>query len=149
MQIIHCGITYECAVAVKCTNDKYIKLYDANGVEIAAFHNISDFSDYTISGGSFVAPCDCATPISLSGFAIGGRTIAKSDWILANDGRYAYEINNNLISGNVTTCNILLFFAEGTELEYKATQEEGKIILYTSNAPQNDIVLNSIQILRA
>lgn len=147
MNVTHCGTTYECAVAVKCEDDKYIKLYDENGVEIAAFNNISDFSDYSITGGSFIAPCDCEKPIVLQTYVIGGKTIKKSDWILSN-GKYHYEIANDLISGNTTTCDILIIFAEGTEFEYKATQEAGKITFYVDATPNVDIVIDSIQITR-
>ena len=149
MQVIHCGVTYECSVAVKCECDKYIKLYDENGVEIAAFHHISDFSDYTISGGSFTAPGDCAAPIMLTTYVIGGRTITADDWILSDDGtKYNYEIANKLISGNPKTCDILLLFATGTELKYTASQEDGKLILSTDAAPLYDVVINSIQITK-
>ena len=147
MIVTHSNVTYECDVAVKCENDNYIKLYK-NGEEIAAFYNISDFTDYSISGGSFIDPCDCANPISLKTYAVKGCTIAPGNWINADDGRYYYEIENSLISGNTTTCNILLFFAAGTEFTYDATQEEGKIILYKNVKPDVDIVIDSIQITR-
>ena len=148
MNVIHCGTTYVCAVAVKCESDKYIKLYDENGTEIAAFHGISDFSEYETSGGSFVDPCACTMPIALSAYSIGGRTITTNDWILGEDNRYHYEIENDLISANVTTCNILILFAPGTELEYEATQEAGKLTLYTDAAPLDDIVIDSVQVTR-
>lgn len=149
MNVIHSGITYECHVAVKCENDKYIKLYDANGVEIVSFHNISDFSDYTISGGSFVEPCDCTLPIKVSKYVIGGRTITTNNWTLSDDGKYIYEIESDVISGNATTCDILLLFAKGTSLSYEATQEDGKLTLSCVVAPTSDIVIDSIQITRA
>lgn len=149
MQLIHSGVTYQCDVAVKCEYDKYIKLYDSNGVEIASFNNISDFSQYTLSGGSFVAPCDCKMPIMLSTFSIGGRTIKPGEWILSDSGQYCYEIESDLISANATTCNISLMFAAGTSLIYKATQESGKIVLSTDSAPVVDIVIDSILITRA
>lgn len=149
MQLIHSGTTYECAVAVKCADDKYIKLYDENGAEIASFYNISDFSEYTISGGYFVAPCDCNMPIPLSMYSIGGRTIKPSDWMLSDTGLYFYEIESSLISSNKTTCNIMLFFASGTELNYDAAQISGKIVLYISEIPENDVVIESIHITRA
>lgn len=149
MKVIHCQREYECAVAVKCENDKYIKLYDANGVEIASFNNISDFSKYTISGGSFVAPCDCTMPIALSVYSIGGRTISSSDWILGTDNRYYYEITSNLISSNTTTCDVLLLFAPETDLDYEATQESGKITLFVDAAPLFNVVIEKIQITRA
>lgn len=150
MKITHSGITYDCTKAVKCEYDRYIKLYDENGVEIVAFHGITDFEEYEISGGSFVDPCNGGNPIALSVYAIGGRTISTNDWILSDSGEYQFEINNSLISANKTTCNILLLFAPGTEFEYSATQEEGKIIISTGDsAPLDDIVIDGIQITRA
>lgn len=146
MRITHNNKTYECAVAVKCENDRYIKLYDAAGNEIVSFNGISDFSKYEISGGTFVDPCDCEKPIALSSYAIGGRTITTDDWILAEDNTYYYEIESNLISANTTTCNVLLLFAQGTELDYSATQEEGRIVLHTEAAPLYNVVIDSIQI---
>lgn len=149
MNVKHSGVTYECHVAVKCENDNYIKLYDENGVEIASFHDISDFSEFTISDGDFIAPCDCTMPIAQSAFSIGGRTITTNDWILSESGdSYYYEIESDLISDNTTTCNILLLFAEGTSLSYTGTQEAGKIVLSVSAAPLADIVIESIQIIR-
>lgn len=149
MKIKHCGTTYDCAVAVKCEDDNYIKLYDENGVEIVAFHNISDFSDFEISGGSFIAPCNCMMPIPLTAYSLGGRTITTDDWILSEEeNKYCYEIENNLISSNTTTCNILLLFAQGTELTYEATQGSGKVTLFVDAAPLYDVVIESIQITR-
>lgn len=147
MILTHSGETYECDVAVKCNDDKYIKLYK-NGEEIAAFHNISDFSDYVLSGGSFIAPCDCSFPIPLSVYSIGSRTIPVSAWI-ENESKYCYEIASDLISANVTTCNVFLLFASGTDLSYTATQEAGKVILYADFVPTSDVVIESIQITRA
>lgn len=147
MIVKHCGINYECEVAVKCINDNYIKLY-TDGKEIAAFYNISDFTEFEISGGSFIEPCDCGNPILLTTYVVKGCTITAEDWVTAEDGVFYYEIANALISGNSTTCNIMLFFAEGTNLVYDAEQEDGKIILYTSAAPLADVVIDSIQITR-
>lgn len=149
MKVTYCGTTYECDTAVKCENDNYIKLYDSNGVEIAAFIGIADFSEYTISGGSFIAPCNSEMPIALTAYAIGGRTISTNDWTLSEDeASYYHEIESGLISANTTTCNVMLLFAQGTELEYTATQEAGKIVLHTEAAPIDDIVIDSIQITR-
>lgn len=147
MKVTNGSATYDCNVAVKCENDRYIKLYDENGVEIISFNDIQDFSKYTISGGSFIFPCDCAMPIPLTAYSIGGRTIAPNDWV-SSSGTYTFEINNGLISGNTTTCNILLLFAAGTELKYTATQEDGKIVLSVDSKPANNIVIDSIQITR-
>lgn len=147
MQVTHSGVTYECNVAVKCETDKYIKLYDANGVEIVSFNHISDFSDYTISGGSFIPPSNCNVPIELTTYVIGGRTIAPGDWKSTN-GKYAYTISNDLISANSTTCDILLNFAKDTQLTYQATQANGEITLSVDMKPTTNIVIDSIIITR-
>lgn len=147
MKLIHFNEEYECSIAVKCESDKYIKLYDANGAEIASFDHISDFSDYTLSGGYFVPPSSCNAPIELTTYVIGGRTIAPGDWELVNE-KFAYTISNDLISANTTTCDILLIFAKDTQLTYQATQETGKIILTVDIKPTTDIVIDSIKITR-
>ena len=146
MIVTHSGTTYTCDAAVKCESDKYIKLYK-NGEEIAAFYNISDFSEYEVSGGSFSYPCAGNDPILLTTYVVKGRTISPTDWILSGN-QYYYEIEHNLFSGNEKTCNILLFFEDVTKLQYDATQEDGKITLYTNAAPLVDIVINSIQITK-
>ena len=148
MKVKYGNTTYECSVAIKCETDEYIKLYDENGVEIAAFYGISDFSQYVISGGTFTEPGENNMPIALTTYAIGGRTISTNDWILGEDNRYYYEIENEMISANVTTCNILILFAPGTDFEYEATQEAGKLTLYTDAAPLADIVIDSVQVTR-
>lgn len=149
MKVTYGNTTYECSVAVKCEADEYIKLYDENGVEIAAFYGISDFSQYVISGGSFTEPGENKMPIALTTYSIGGRTISTDNWILSEDEtEYYYEIENNLISSNITTCDILIVFADGTDLDYTATQEAGKIILHVAAAPLSDIVINSIYVTR-
>ena len=134
--------------AVGGAHTERMDLYDENGVEIAAFYGISDFSQYVISGGSFTEPGENNMPIALTTYAIGGRTITTNNWILGDDNRYYYEIENDLISANVTTCNILILFAPGTDFEYEAAQEAGKLILYTDAAPLDNIVIDSIQVTR-
>ena len=149
MNVTHSGKTYACAVAVKCENDKYIKLYDINGAEIVAFYDISDFSEYTISGGSFVAPCDCAMPIPLTAYSIGGLTIKPEEWTLNSSNIFTYKITNELISANESTCNISILFNRSTSLiNFRATQKDGYMYLYTDAAPLVDVVIESIQITR-
>lgn len=148
IKITHCGTIYECETAVKCENDGYIKLYDANGAEIAAFYDIADFAEFEIEG-EYTEPGNCALPIPVACYVIGGRTIAADAWTLGEDSKYYYTIENSLISANVATCNIVLFFASGTDFEYTATQEAGKIVLCVTSAPTAGIVIDSIQISRA
>lgn len=79
MKVTHCGVVYDCATAVKCEVNKFIKLYDENGLEIASFDNINDFSDYTISGGSFTAPNNCSVPVPVSVYKINGKIVATNN----------------------------------------------------------------------
>jgi len=152
MQLTHDGATYDCSVAVKCEIDKYIKLYDESGAEIFSFEGISDFSKYEIVGGSFIDPCDCTMPLAVSTHVVGGVTIAPGDWKeFTPGGRYYFVIENDLISANESTCNIMLFFEEGTILNFEAAQEQGKIKLFVprDHVPTESIIINSIQITRA
>ncbi len=146
MKVIFCNRSYECAVAVKCESDKYIKLYDSNGVEIAAFHGIKDFNDFECDG-AFSNPCTVATPIALSTHVIPGATINSSDWIQDESGYY-FDIENAMISGNNKTCNIILNFAAGTEFEYNAEQSAGKIRLIVEKRPNDSIVIDSMILFR-
>lgn len=149
-KVTHAGITYECAQAIRCDYDKYIKLYDSNGIEMAAFYDIKDFSEYTVTDGSFDYPQNCSFPIPLNTYLLGARVIEYDDWKPTGDGRLYYEIESEWITEQATTCNILLLFEEGTTLEYTATQENGKVTLYISNDPDdlNIIYIQSIQITR-
>lgn len=58
--VTYLGESYECSVAFRGAN--YIHLLDANGGMIASFDGITNFSGFTISGGSWTAPAsddDC------------------------------------------------------------------------------------------
>lgn len=48
-----CGTSIECTTAIK--GDTFIHLIDENGVLVAAFEGVTDFSLFSISGGSWTA----------------------------------------------------------------------------------------------
>ena len=121
---------------------------DKDGNEIVAFYNVKDFTDYTISGGSFTLPGDCEHPIPLTTYVIKGATISYSDWELYGN-EYIYKIENDLISGNPTTCNIMLFFETPSKFQYTATQDDGYILIHTKAAPFEPVKIKHIQISRA
>ena len=148
MILKHNGTSYECHKAIKCADDCYIKLYDEAGNEIASFFGISNFDDYEIVGGEFTYPSDCNVPLKLTLYTIGGRTIQADDWIENDEGVFEYEITSDLISSNIATCNVMLFFAQGTELEFTSIQSSGSIKLQTKSAPTDAIVIESIHIER-
>ena len=50
------GESYECVTAYKGSD--YIRLMDANGMVSASFTGISDFSGFSISGGSWSTPAE-------------------------------------------------------------------------------------------
>lgn len=48
------GGTFECAVAIK--GNDYIHLLDESGIMVAAFDNIKDFSQFTLTNGGYTSP---------------------------------------------------------------------------------------------
>lgn len=48
------GVSYDCATAIK--GPDYIHLLDKNGVMVAAFDNITNFSSFTLENGSYTSP---------------------------------------------------------------------------------------------
>ena len=48
------GGSYRCATAIKGAD--YIRLLDENGMTVAAFDHIIDFSGFTLENGSYTAP---------------------------------------------------------------------------------------------
>lgn len=50
------GDSFDCTTAIK--GDNYIHLLDENGVMVAAFDEIADFSDFTLENGSYTEPTD-------------------------------------------------------------------------------------------
>lgn len=72
--------SYECSVALKGAN--YLHLLDANGRMIAAFDGVSDFSGFTISGGSWTVPAsddDCYLAVIREDGTIGKGSHRCSD----------------------------------------------------------------------
>ena len=52
--VTHMGVAYPCSTALK--GDNYVHLLNAKGKLIVAFDGVSDFSGFTISGGTWVTP---------------------------------------------------------------------------------------------
>ena len=66
------GESFDCAMAIK--GDDYIHLLNSEGVMIAAFDNISDFSDYSLEGGNYTSPTmdhDCHVAVIRDDGTIG------------------------------------------------------------------------------
>lgn len=128
MQLIHDGVSYECARAVMCEEDCYIRLYDAAGKEIAAFFNISDFSQYTLSGGEFSYP-DCGAVIPMATYLIGSYYCPDDYWT-KNGVYYDYTIEHPLITHNMATCIVTYTSMHSTlnNIKHRVEQDNGKII---------------------
>ena len=92
------GNTYACATALR--GDDYIRLLDTTGLLVASFDRVTDFTGFTISGGSWTIPSadhDCHVAVvrddgsigkgghkcsSLLGFFKGaGVTLSASGWM--------------------------------------------------------------------
>lgn len=52
--VTYLGENYECSVAIK--GDDYIHLLDENGMMIAAFDGVTNFSNFMISGANWYTP---------------------------------------------------------------------------------------------
>lgn len=66
------GNTYDCATAIKGSD--YIHLLDENGVMVASFDGISNFTGFTLSNGSYTSPTadhDCYLAIIRDDGTIG------------------------------------------------------------------------------
>ena len=48
------GESFDCATAIM--GDDYIHLLDSEGVMVAAFDKIADFSDYSLEDGTYTSP---------------------------------------------------------------------------------------------
>lgn len=94
------GESYECATAIK--GDDYIHLLDANGVMIAAFDGVTDFSPFSITGGEWSEPA-AASDCHLAVVREDG-TVVKSDHkfcdLLTTDG-------DQTINGTLTVKKII------------------------------------------
>lgn len=71
------GETFDCTTAIK--GDNYIHLLDDNGVMVAAFDAITDFSGFTLENGSYVSPtadhsCRVAVIRDDGTIGVGGHT---------------------------------------------------------------------------
>ena len=64
--------SFECTTAIK--GDNYIHLLDENGIMVAAFDSISDFSGFTLENGSYSDPTadhDCYVAVIRDDGTIG------------------------------------------------------------------------------
>lgn len=52
--VIHMGVEYPCATALK--GEDYVHLLNEQGKMIVAFDGVSDFSDFSIAGGTWITP---------------------------------------------------------------------------------------------
>lgn len=80
--LTYLGETFDCTTAIK--GPDYIHLLDANGVMVASFDGITDFSAFTLSGGSYTTPTEdhnCALAVIRD-----DGTIGKGDHTCADVG---------------------------------------------------------------
>ena len=80
------GNTFECEKAFKGTD--FIHLLDADGIMIVAFDGVSDFSDFSITGGNWETPAadhDCYL------------AIIRDDGTIGKGGHRCNEVTTNKI----------------------------------------------------
>ena len=95
------GETFECTTAIKGSD--YIHLLDENGVMVAAFDAISDFSGFTLENGSYTSPTEdhsCAVAVIRDDGTIGKGSHSCED--------IGAALNEALAAGNMAkTAKIL------------------------------------------
>lgn len=77
--LMYLGNTYDCTTAIK--GEDYIHLLDENNVMVAAFDEITDFSEFTLQNGAYTSPtedhnCYVAVVRDDGTIAKGGHTCA-------------------------------------------------------------------------
>ena len=108
-----CGASYACTTAIKGTD--YILLLDDSGVRVASFEGVTDFSIFSISGGSWATPKatdDCPIAVvredgsigkcgkTTGQFLAGGEPFSKSI-ILTNGVQYGATLPTSAVEGQL------------------------------------------------
>lgn len=95
------GETFDCTTAIK--GDNYIHLLDDNGVMVAAFDAITDFSGFTLENGSYVSPtadhsCRVAVIRDDGTIGVGGHTCED----IGNAVPKTRKVNGKPLSADIT-----------------------------------------------
>ena len=84
--VTHLGVDYSCTTALK--GDDYVHLLNEKGKILVAFEGVSDFSDFSIKGGSWVTPtpeADCYVAVRKDDGTMGMGTHKNCDLVKDDD----------------------------------------------------------------
>ena len=90
--LTYLGDSYDCATAIKGAD--YIHLLDKNGMTVAAFDNITDFSGFVLENGSYTTPTadhDCHV------------AVVRDDGTIGKGGHRCSDINVSMTSEQIKT----------------------------------------------
>lgn len=145
------GSTYSCTTAYKGSD--YIHLLDSNGAMIVAFDGVSDFSGFSISGGSWTTPSDancCIAVFHEDGMLMRGSKIANSVTLPASgwvgDSQVVNMANMTKNKTIVVSPNPANFTQYGEAGVYCSSQGTGTLTFKCSSTPTGDLVVNILVI---
>ena len=110
--LIYKDDTFECVTAIK--GDDYIRLLDKNGIMVASFEGITDFSEFSLSGGAYTSPTadhDCHIAVIRD-----DGTIGKGGHTCADIGLTIREVGGGLKLSESGVLSIDM--ADGDEVSY-------------------------------
>lgn len=84
--VTHLGVDYSCTTALK--GDDYVHLLNEKGKILVAFEGISDFSDFSITGGAWATPtpeADCYVAVRKDDGTMGMGTHKNCDLVKDDD----------------------------------------------------------------
>lgn len=113
------GESFDCATAIKGAD--YIHLLDDNGVMVAAFDAITDFSGFTLENGSYTSPteehnCKVAVIRDDGTIGVGSHTCAD----IGNAVPQTRKVNGKPLSADVTLTATELGAAAASDVYTKA-----------------------------
>lgn len=123
--LTHKEDTFECATAIK--GDNYICLLDENGLTVARFDGITDFSEFSLDGAEYTAPTadhDCCIAVIRDDGTIGKGGHKCSDIGKAGGGNDVKTVE--LDFENWENGSFLEVLDDGTSITHTVLLDNGK-----------------------
>jgi len=139
--------SYTCTIAFK--GEDYIHLMDSNGLMIAAFDGVTDFSGFGISDGNWVTPSpanDCVAIVNEDSTISNGGKIANS--VVLTAAGWSDNLQTVALAGMTGSKNIVVSpapasFEAWCEAGVRATAQNGKNLTFTcTDVPEMDLTAN-------
>ena len=143
--------SYTCTIAFK--GEDYIHLMDSNGLMIAAFDGVTDFSGFGISDGNWVTPSpanDCVAIVNEDSTISNGGKIANS--VVLTAAGWSDNLQTVALAGMTGSKNIVVspapasHVAYGEASVYCSAQADGSLTFTSDDAPTSNLTVNVLVI---